>query len=146
MKLAAILLVLLTTAVLTPAADAAKAPSQKDATLQACFARSDISDEVSSIQSLVIAPGTPADARTSLTTIGMDLLKIRDALPGLSPAFRRQVTIATLQFATLVGRLAPTLLAAPAGKAPPTQARRFGAAQGLLPVVYQRTFGQVACP
>jgi hypothetical protein len=146
MKLAAILLVLLTTAALTPVAGAAGPPSQRDATLQACFARADVASEANGFKNFVIAPGTPADVRLSLRTMGMDLSKIRGALPGLSPALRRQVTVATLQFAGLVGRLAPNLLAAPATKALPRRFQRFTAAAGLVPVAYQRTLGMVACP
>jgi hypothetical protein len=145
MKLAAVLVVLLMTAALAPVAGAAAAPSQKNATLQACFARADVANEADGFKNFVIAPGTPADVRLSLMTIGMDLSKIRDTLRGLSPALRRQVTGATLRFAGLVGRLAPSLLAAPATKAPPRQFRRFTVAAGLLPVAYQRTLGQVAC-
>jgi hypothetical protein len=146
MKAAAILLVVLVLVAVPVAASASVASDQKRATDQLCFASARIKGEVTGFPAEVISPGVPAYSKISLTSIGMDLLSIRGALPGLSPVVRAQAAPAAAAFTVLLRRLAPALLAGPAGAAPPAQVARFKGAVALLPAAYARTLGRiVAC-
>lgn len=143
MKLAATLLVLAALAALAPAAMAAT--PQAAAMQRVCFARSDISNEIGQLRADVVAPGTPADVRLSLKTIVGDLSTIRSALPGASPAFRRQAAVATLAFSSGFARLVPAILAAPGGPAPPARVALFTAATTQLQAGYAKTLGLITC-
>ena len=146
MKLAATLAAAAFATLALAASTAAAAPSSPgDALSQACFARAKIGSETAMIAGQVIAPGTPANVRSQLQAIRMNLGTIRGTFPSLPPAVRRRWVAASTAFVRLLGRITPTLLRAPSGPAPPAQFARFRVASQLARPVFQRTFGQLAC-
>lgn len=72
--------------------------SEEKATKKVCSATSEISAQLKKLQSLPISSSFPAEAKTSVESIGASVGKIREAAPDLGTARREEVNAANKAF------------------------------------------------
>jgi len=92
---------------LSAVAIAACGESAEDkAKAEVCGARSEISKQITKLQSLTISSNTVNEAKASFEVIGKELTKIKNAQPKLSPARKEQVQSGTQSFSTELSSIA----------------------------------------
>ena len=80
--------------------------SQEKAKAEVCGARTEISKQITKLESLTLSSSSLTEAKAGFEEIGKELTKIKDAQSKLDPARKQQVQTATQSFGTELGSIA----------------------------------------
>jgi hypothetical protein len=141
MKLLAWPLVLALLASLALAACGGKSKEDK-AMSSVCDARADISKQIDHLKSLPISTSSISDVQTSLTAIGDDLSKIKNAQGNLSGGRKQQVQDANAKFSSQIKEITSSVTSNLSLTNAATQLR---SALSQLADAYKTTLGPIDC-
>ncbi len=124
--------------------------AEQKATAQVCKARSNISQQIKTLEGLTISSTFLSEAKKSVEAIGNDLKEIKAAQPNLQPARRAQVETATENFQKQMSGLAAGLTSGLLSGVGTAQLQQAGpeikAGLTQLANAYKQALGPISCP
>jgi hypothetical protein len=115
---------------------------EEKATAEVCDARTDISKQVDTLKGLTLSTATKSQIQQSLTAIGNDLTKTRNARADLSDERRSQVQDANQAFASQLRSILSTLGSTTSLSDAQTQLTQ---AFDQLASTYEETYAKIDC-
>ncbi|HEX4186351.1 MAG TPA: hypothetical protein VHY83_00515 [Solirubrobacteraceae bacterium] len=134
----AIVLVAVATLALSGCGESAQAKAAK----QVCAVRSDISQQIRTLNGLSLSSSSANAAKASFEAIGRDVTRLKALTPKLDPSRMRAVEAATHEFVTRVGAIA-TALGSKLSAA--NAAAQFKSALAQLAEAYNQTLASLSC-